>query len=215
MTLGQVDPPYNVNVWGGLIIMYEDETMKCIIGLGNPGPKYERTRHNIGFMAVDALSDHIGFTINKQKYNCLYEIGSFAGDKIMLIKPQTFMNLSGEGVRPLIDYYKVDLANIAVIYDDLDLPVGKIRLRQKGGHGGHNGIRSLIDHLGTNEFKRIRLGIGRPEDRTPVVNYVLQPFAKTEEAAINDTIHETVRVCETWLKKSFQDAMNIFNNKNE
>lgn len=187
--------------------------MKCIVGLGNPGSKYEDTRHNIGFMAIDALSEQSGFAVRKRKFNCLYEIGHIAGEKVMLVKPQTFMNLSGEGVRPLIDFYKVDVANIAVIYDDLDLPVGKIRLRQKGGHGGHNGIRSLIDHLGTKNFKRIRLGIGRPEDRTPVVNYVLQPFAKEETSAIDDVIAEAARACEMWVTKSFQDAMNIFNNK--
>lgn len=187
--------------------------MKCIIGLGNPGSKYEQTRHNIGFMAVDALSEAFQMTLNLNKYNCLYDIGYYKDEKVILVKPQTYMNLSGEGVKPLVDFYKIDVSNIAVIYDDLDLPVGKVRLRQKGGHGGHNGIRSLIDHLGTKDFKRIRLGIGRPTDRTPVVNYVLQPFTTEEKPTIEKTIEEAVQASETWLEKSFVDAMNIFNNK--
>lgn len=185
--------------------------MKCIIGLGNPGKKYENTRHNIGFMVVEELEKRLSFQLTKRKFNCEYEIDSFNGEKIMFVRPQTFMNLSGEGVKPLLDYYKVDIENVIVIYDDLDLPVGKIRLREKGGHGGHNGIRSLIEHLGTKDFKRIRIGIGRPEDRTPIVNYVLQPFSKAEMTEVDESIQKAADACEAWFTLPFNEVMNKFN----
>lgn len=186
--------------------------MKCIVGLGNPGKKYANTRHNIGFMVIEELEKRHAFQLNKQKFKCDYYIDSFGSEKILFVKPQTFMNLSGEGVRPLLDYYKVDFSDVLVIYDDLDLPTGKIRLREKGGHGGHNGIRSLIDHLGTKEFKRLRIGIGRPEDRTPVVNYVLQPFSKSEMNEVNDSIEKAADACEAWFAESFNNVMNQYNN---
>jgi len=185
--------------------------MKCIIGLGNPGKKYEKTRHNIGFMAMDELAKRHGFDFDKSKFDCVYHLGFIEQEKTLFVKPQTFMNLSGEGVRPLLDFYKVDPEQTLVIYDDLDLPPGKIRLRGKGGHGGHNGIRSLIDHLGTREFKRVRLGIGRPEDATSVVNYVLQPFSKREIENIESAIQRTADACEMWMQESFDKTMNEFN----
>lgn len=185
--------------------------MKCIIGLGNPGRKYEKTRHNIGFMVIEELENRLSFRLTKHKFKCDYEIDTFNNEKILFVRPQTFMNLSGEGVKPLLDYYKVDNDNILVIYDDLDLPVGKIRLREKGGHGGHNGIRSLIDHLGTKDFKRLRIGIGRPEDRTPIVNYVLQPFSSSEKAEVDLAIQKAADACESWFTRPFNDVMNKFN----
>lgn len=186
-------------------------TMKCIIGLGNPGKKYEKTRHNIGFIVIDELVKRFSINLNKTKYKCTYEIQTIQQEKVLFIKPQTFMNLSGEGVRPLLDFYKVEVEDVLVIYDDLDLPVGKIRLREKGGHGGHNGIRSLIEHLGTKDFKRLRIGIGRPTNGAPIVNYVLQPFLKQEAATLAHTIDQSVEACETWLDKPFNEVMNIYN----
>lgn len=185
--------------------------MKCIVGLGNPGRKYKNTRHNIGFMVIDELLHRLKEKSDKTKFNCEYALTHVAGEKVLLVKPMTFMNLSGEGLRPLLDYYGVDPEDTLVAYDDLDLPTGKIRLRLKGGHGGHNGIRSLIDHLGTREFKRLRIGIGRPIDRTPVVNYVLQPFAKTERESIALAIKLAADASEMWFSKSFADVMNEFN----
>ncbi len=185
--------------------------MKCIIGLGNPGKKYEKTRHNIGFMVIEELENRLSFGLNKHKFKCDYEIETFNGEKILFVRPQTFMNLSGEGVKPLLDYYKVEVDHVLVIYDDLDLPVGKIRLRQKGGHGGHNGIRSLIDHLGTKDFKRLRIGIGRPTDRTPVVNYVLQPFSQAERTDVEKAIQKAADACEAWFTKPFDEVINNFN----
>lgn len=185
--------------------------MKCIIGLGNPGKKYENTRHNIGFMVIDELAKRHHWQLNERKFKGEYTLEHFQGEKVILLKPQTFMNLSGESVRPLMDFYQIDLEDIIVIYDDLDLPLGKIRLREKGGHGGHNGIRSLIDYLGTKDFKRVRIGVGRPTNAMPVVNYVLNPFAKAEETDVEISIKQSADACEAWLEKNFVDVMNQFN----
>lgn len=185
--------------------------MKCIIGLGNPGKKYENTRHNIGFMAIDALSETMGIDLSQQKFKSHYGAGYVNGEKVMLVKPQTFMNLSGEGVRPLIDYYKIDIEDILVLYDDLDLPVGHLRLRQKGSGGGHNGMKSLSQHLGTQNFKRIRIGIDRPSQDTPVVKYVLSKFPKSDAVILDKVIKTTVDACNAFITKNFQDVMTQYN----
>lgn len=185
--------------------------MKCIVGLGNPGKKYQSTRHNIGFMAIDALLSRNNWELNKTKFKGNYAIETKNGEKILLLEPQTYMNLSGESLRPLMDYYDIALEDVLVIYDDLDLPPGKIRLRQKGGHGGHNGIRSLIDHLGTKDFKRIRIGIGRPTTPVPVVDYVLGNFHAEEQEMVLESIDKTVAACERWLEIPFEEVMNEFN----
>lgn len=185
--------------------------MKCIIGLGNPGEKYKYTRHNIGFLAVDEIARRENAKWTQHKFKCDFEIIRMNGEKTMLVKPQTFMNLSGEGVRPLMDYFNIAVENIAVIYDDLDLPAGKVRLREKGGHGGHNGIRSLITHLGTKEFKRIRLGVGRPHDQMAVVDYVLQRFSRSEEEEIESALDLASKAVDLFVGKSFHQAMNECN----
>lgn len=187
--------------------------MKCIVGLGNPGSKYESTRHNIGFMVIDELLKRNDWKLDKEKYKGLYTIQHMSGDKLMLIKPLTYMNLSGEAVSSLMDYYEIDLEDLIIIYDDLDLEPGKLRLRQKGGHGGHNGIRSLTDHLGTKSFQRIRLGIGRPDTPMPVPDYVLGNFSKNEQEVIKDSIKRAADACEAWLNKPFLEVMNSFNAK--
>lgn len=185
--------------------------MKCIVGLGNPGKKYENTRHNIGFNVIDELvRRHVG-QLDGTKFKSLYSIVTIDGEKVLYVQPQTFMNLSGEGVRPLLDYYKVDIEDLVVIYDDLDLPVGKVRLREKGGHGGHNGIRSLIQHLGTKDFKRIRIGVGRPTNAQAIVDYVLKPFAKDEVEEMKVTVQETADACDMWLEQSYVAVMNAYN----
>lgn len=186
--------------------------MKCIIGLGNPGKKYAQTRHNIGFMVVDELLRRHNWKLDKSKFNGQYAMELYEGDKLILLQPQTFMNLSGQSVRPLMDYYNLELADILVIYDDLDLPTGKIRLRAKGGHGGHNGMRSLIEHLGTKDFNRIRFGVGRPTSPIPVVDYVLGNFAKIEQQTVMDSIEKAAEACEQWVKgRPFIDVMNEYN----
>ncbi len=189
----------------------EGRQMKCIIGLGNPGKKYEKTRHNIGFMVIDEIASRNNWAISKEKFHALYTVEHINGEKVLLIKPQTYMNLSGEAVRAFIDFYDIKLEDIAVIYDDLDLPPGKIRLRQKGGHGGHNGIRNIIDQVQDKNFNRVRIGIGRPEGRIPVVDYVLGQFSEEQLPSIKESIQLASEACEMWLSKPFLEVMNKYN----
>ncbi|MYL35951.1 aminoacyl-tRNA hydrolase [Pontibacillus yanchengensis] len=185
--------------------------MKCIIGLGNPGPKYENTRHNVGFMVIDELVRRHNWKLDKEKYKAQYTVEHVGSEKVLLIKPLTYMNLSGEAIRPLMDYYNLSIDDIVIIYDDLDLPPGKIRLRKKGGHGGHNGIRSTIDHLGTKEFPRLRFGIGRPNGPMPVPDYVLGTFQKENIPTIKESIERAADACDSWMENSFAEVMNEFN----
>lgn len=185
--------------------------MKVVIGLGNPGKKYDQTRHNIGFAALDACAKEFSMTIDQRKHQGVYGEYRFNGERIYFLKPLTYMNLSGESVRPFLDFYNIQLEDIVVIYDDLDLPVGTMRLRQQGSAGGHNGIKSLIAHLGTEKFKRIRLGVGRPEQGESVANYVLSCFRKGETAQVTDVLQKTVAAVNMWLEKPFLDVMNKFN----
>lgn len=187
--------------------------MKCIVGLGNPGRKYDDTRHNIGFMVIDELLKRHGWKLDKSKFNGIYALENYQGEKVILLKPDTYMNLSGEAIRPLLNFYEIGLEDVVVIYDDLDLSAGRIRLREKGGHGGHNGIRSTIDHLGTRDFKRIRLGVGRPPGQMSVVDYVLGRFKKDELDDVNESIHQAADAVEAWFNDSFVDVMNSFNSK--
>jgi PTH1 family peptidyl-tRNA hydrolase len=189
----------------------EDKKMKMIIGLGNPGKQYEKTRHNVGFHVIDELFDHMRAPAMQSKFNGMYTVIHRPEGKVMLVKPLTFMNLSGECIRPLMNYFDVDENNIVVIYDDLDLSPGSIRLRQKGSAGGHNGMKSLIAHLGTDKFNRIRIGVGRPVSGMKVSDYVLAPFSKDEEPLIGDMVKKSALACESWLEKPFLDVMNNFN----
>src|SRR5690625_1506900 len=185
--------------------------MKCIVGLGNPGRKYRKTRHNIGFMVIDELIKRQNWSLNQTKFNATYSNEFFNHDNIVLLQPQTFMNLSGDSVKPLMDFYQISPENLLVINDDLDLPTGKIRLRKTGGHGGHNGIRSLIDHLGTKEFNRIRVGIGRPTNSMTVVDYVLRPFSKEQKQDVEHAVLLSSDACEYWLDHTFLETMNEYN----
>jgi PTH1 family peptidyl-tRNA hydrolase len=185
--------------------------MKCIVGLGNPGKKYERTRHNIGFTVLDKLADHLKFPLNQRKFSASYGIDYIEGTKVCLMKPLTYMNLSGEAVGSFANYFDVSAEDILVIYDDLDLPVGKIRLRQKGGTGGHNGMKSMIAHLGRKDFKRIRVGIGRPAPGETVIDYVLQRFHPDERMKMSDAASRSVEACEAWLTNPFPEVMNRYN----
>jgi PTH1 family peptidyl-tRNA hydrolase len=185
--------------------------MKLIVGLGNPGSQYERTRHNIGFLIIDYLAERWNIKMNQSKYNGLYGTGTVNGEKVVLLKPLTYMNLSGEAIAPLARFYKIGLEDIAVIYDDLDLPKGKVRLRQKGSAGGHNGMKSTIQHLGGDSFNRIRVGIGRPEGRIPVPDYVLTNFKDDEWEIMKEAIDKSLKVCDQWLNEPFLKVMNSFN----
>ena len=185
--------------------------MKLIVGLGNPGREYELTRHNIGFMAIDELAKRWNISLNEQKFKGVFGAGFVNGEKVMLLKPLTYMNLSGESIRPLMDYYKIDVEDFVVLYDDLDIPVGKLRLRMKGSAGGHNGVKSTISHLGTQEFQRIRMGIDRPKNGMKVVDYVLGRFTSEEIPDVNHSIEKAADACEEWLNKPFLQIMNTFN----
>lgn len=185
--------------------------MKIMVGLGNPGKQYEHTRHNVGFDVIDELSRRFNIPLDQSKLKGLYGIGFYKGEKVLLLKPLTYMNLSGESIRAVMDYYDIDLEDLLVIYDDLDLPVGKIRLRQKGSAGGHNGIKSTVAHLGTQQFNRIRMGIDRPQNGMSVPDYVLGKFHKEEQSQVQDVIQKSADACEAWLERPFIQVMNDFN----
>ncbi|MBM7635154.1 aminoacyl-tRNA hydrolase [Geomicrobium sediminis] len=186
--------------------------MKVIVGLGNPGRKYTKTRHNVGFMAIDDLAKSWGEKLKKHtNFRAEYTEVIRDGEKLILLKPLTFMNLSGESVRAVANYYDLDSEDILVVYDDLDLPAGTVKYRKSGGHGGHNGIRSLIDQLGTKQFNRARIGIDRPPEGKAVVDYVLSKFDKREMDAIQDARENVVRACETWVHDDFDRVMNQHN----
>lgn len=187
--------------------------MKMIVGLGNPGLKYAKTKHNVGFMTIDRLAQKYNVTFKRNNFEA--EQGEFFldGEKIILIKPQTFMNDSGRAVGPLMTYLGVLPEELVVVYDDLDLAVGKIRLRQKGASGGHNGIKSIITHLkGSQTFDRIKIGIGRPSQNMTVVNHVLSPFSQDDLPLIETSIDHGVAALEEYFKTNdFINTMNKFN----
>ncbi|PAE22905.1 aminoacyl-tRNA hydrolase [Bacillus sp. 7894-2] len=185
--------------------------MKLIVGLGNPGKQYDKTRHNIGFDVIDVLSDRLNIPLNQAKLKGVFGAGYVNGEKVFLLKPLTYMNLSGESIRAVMDYFEINDDELVVIYDDLDLPVGKIRLRQKGSAGGHNGIKSTIAHMGTQEFNRIRVGIDRPPSGMKVPDYVLGRFTKEEQAIMDETAKKCAEACEEWFKRPFLQVMNDFN----
>lgn len=185
--------------------------MKWIVGLGNPGKNYEKTRHNVGFMALDRLAQKHGISITQSKCKALVGEGFVGREKVVLIKPMTFMNLSGESVRAYMDYYKVELKDLIVVYDDLDTEVGRIRLRYQGSAGGHNGIKSIIQHTGTQTFDRVRMGISRPQGGMAVVDYVLAPFAKAEQPLLDEMIEKTCDALEYSLDHTFEQTMAQFN----
>ncbi|MBS4210804.1 aminoacyl-tRNA hydrolase [Bacillus sp. FJAT-50079] len=187
--------------------------MKLIAGLGNPGSNYDKTRHNIGFEVIDELARQFGMPLTQTKFNSVYSIIHLNGEKLLLLKPLTYMNLSGESIRPMMDYYDIDIEDLLVIYDDLDLPVGKIRLRQKGSAGGHNGMKSTIAHLGTPQFNRIRIGIDRPPVGMKVSDYVLSKFRHEEWKTMQEVIQTCADACKEWVDKPFLDVMNRFNVK--
>lgn len=183
--------------------------VKMIVGLGNPGSKYNDTKHNIGFMAVDRIVKDLDVNFTEDK-NFKAEIGSdfINGEKIYFIKPTTFMNNSGIAVKALLTYYNISIKDMIIIYDDLDMEVGKIRFRQKGSAGGHNGIKSIIAHLGTQEFDRIKVGIGRPNGRMTVINHVLGKFDKNDEIMILNTLDKVDNAVNYYLQTNdFQKTM--------
>ena len=183
--------------------------MKLIVGLGNPGKKYEHTRHNMGFDVVDLFAEQAQIDIDKDAFKGLVGRGKIFDEDIYILKPQTFMNLSGESVREIVSYFKIDLEDIIVVYDDMDLPIGKIRLRPSGTSGGHKGMQNIIEHLHSEDIKRIRIGIGQSTFDT--VDYVLSKPLKEEMPLVEDSIKQACDALKEILKSNFEKAMNKYN----
>lgn len=187
--------------------------MYIIIGLGNPTDKYQATRHNVGWDAITRISDDYQIPLNQKGYKALYGSGYIEGQKVILAQPITYMNLSGESVRALVDFYKVSTEDIIVIYDDVSLDVGRLRIRKKGSAGGHNGIKSIISHLGTEEFPRIKVGIGNKPREWDLADYVLSRFKGEEEVAIREALKDTSNACHMIITDGMDVAMNRYNKK--
>lgn len=182
-----------------------------IVGLGNPGQEYARHRHNVGFRIVETLADHHGLVFDQLQHKARVSMGRIADERVILAKPLTYMNKSGESVGPLLRWYKLPLENLLIVYDDLDVPLGILRLRPEGGSGGHRGMRSIIHRLGTGEFARLRVGIGRPPAGWDPADYVLSPFTENELPLVVDVCERGVAAVELWLAEGIDAAMNEFN----
>lgn len=183
-----------------------------IVGLGNPGSKYENTRHNMGFKTIDLLAEKLNVPINKVKFKAVCNTVNFAGCKCLIMKPQTYMNLSGEAVREAAQFYKIPADHVLVIYDDISLPVGKLRVRPTGSAGGHNGIKNIIAHLGTQEFPRVKIGVGAPEGADKdMVDWVIGAPSQAERKILAESFEKAVEAAETIIKNGCQKAMNQFN----
>lgn len=188
--------------------------MFIIAGLGNPGLPYEGTRHNVGFDVIDAIADEYNISVDYRKNRALIGKGIIEGQKVILAKPQTYMNLSGESIRGLADYYKIDEeVELIVIYDDVSLDVGQLRIRKKGSAGGHNGIKSIISHLGTDVFLRIKVGVGEKPKKYDLADYVLGHFSKEERQQMEEGYHRAVKAVEMMVSGEIEAAMNEFNRK--
>lgn len=188
--------------------------MFIIVGLGNPTNEYAGTRHNVGFDVIDAIADKYNISVTERKNRAFCGKGLVAGQKVILAKPQTFMNLSGESVRGLVDYYKIDEeTQLLIIYDDISLDVGQLRIRKKGSAGGHNGIKNIIQHLGSDVFLRIKVGVGEKPKGYDLADYVLGHFSKEEREIMADGYRNAVEAVEMILQDDVEGAMNAFNKK--
>jgi PTH1 family peptidyl-tRNA hydrolase len=186
---------------------------KMIVGLGNPGSKYLWTRHNAGFMVLDRLSQISGIPVTKKRYSGYYGEGNWKNDRLLLLKPQTFMNLSGQSVSEALRFHKLELKDLLVIHDDLDIPYGRVKVKEGGGHAGHNGLRSLVSELGGGGFMRVRVGIGRPLFGD-AADYVLSNFSKDELAVLPHMIEGIIDLLVLYLRDGLGKAMSIYNNRN-
>ena len=187
--------------------------MKLVAGLGNPGRDYAGTRHNIGFGVIARISDKYNIPLTGKEHKAICGKAMIGGEKVILAQPQTFMNLSGECVRSLVDYYKLESEDIIIAYDDIDLEVGQLRIRSKGSAGGHNGIKNIISHLGTNEFPRVKVGVGGKPEGGDLVRHVLGRFSREDEKVIGEVLDVAVEAVETILSDGVEAAMNRYNAK--
>ncbi|MDR2737202.1 MAG: aminoacyl-tRNA hydrolase [Gracilibacteraceae bacterium] len=183
--------------------------MKAIIGLGNPGLDYAETRHNVGFLLLDQWGKTRGLSY-KGRFRGKFAEDRFDNEKVFLLKPQTYMNLSGMAAAELVGFYQLDPEDLLVVHDDIDLPLGKLRLRAQGGAGGHNGLKSIQTHLGSTEYWRLKIGVGRPTD-DDVAGHVLSPFGKAEKQEIEEAVLVGLQVLDLWLRGEAERAMNLFN----
>lgn len=185
--------------------------MKLIVGLGNPGREYVHTRHNAGFEVMDAIADHVSADISQKKFKALIDKVRIGNESVLLMKPQTYMNNSGEAVRAAMDFYHLTPQDLLVIYDDMDMPVGRLRLRQKGSAGGHNGIKSIIAQLGTEEFPRIRVGVGaKPNPQYDLANWVLSKFSEEDMTALQPALEHAADAAVKIVGGDMNTAMNLY-----
>jgi peptidyl-tRNA hydrolase, PTH1 family len=191
--------------------MEPSPAMKIIVGLGNPGLQYRRTRHNFGFMVVDALAKQREIRFTRGRSRCMHAEGQLGKERVLLVKPLTYMNDSGACVAAVAHYHKVELSDLLVICDDVNLPLGKMRLRRGGSAGGHNGLESIIKHLGRQDFPRLRLGVGQPPEWMDMMSYVLGAFPRSEAKLVEATVARATLAAETWVYHGVDEAMNRFN----
>jgi peptidyl-tRNA hydrolase, PTH1 family len=189
------------------------EDLFIIAGLGNPGAKYTNTWHNAGFSVIDILAKMTDIGVNKLKFKALIGEGRYKGKRIILVKPQTYMNLSGESLRDILDWYKIPLENLLVIYDDIDIPIGKIRLRKRGSSGSHNGMKSIIYNLNADDFPRLRIGIGKPPQNWDLADYVLSAIPRENWEEVFESYKNACQVVGIYLEDGIETAMNKFNSK--
>lgn len=187
--------------------------MKLVVGLGNPGKEYEKTRHNVGFMVLDEIAKTYNFSFSKNKFQGLYGEIIINGEKVMFLKPQKYMNLSGEVIQNFLNFYKIPIKDLLIFHDDLDLPCGKIRIKQKGSSGGHNGLKDIERNIGTQEYNRVKIGIANNKN-IDTKDYVLGNFNKEEVEKINSSIKTSVNILEDFLTKNIEYLMQKYNNNN-
>ncbi|MBC2580889.1 aminoacyl-tRNA hydrolase [Clostridium sp. DJ247] len=183
--------------------------MFLVVGLGNIGKQYEHTRHNVGFDVIDLISSEYNIPVNREKFKGMYGEGTISNNKVLLLKPSTYMNLSGESIREIMNFYKIPNKNIIVIYDDISLEVGRLRIRSQGSAGGHNGIKNIISNLGSDIFPRVKIGVGQPKDQ--LVSHVLGKFSKEERTQIEEVFKAGMNVVEYIVSNGIDEAMNKFN----
>lgn len=189
----------------------EVDASYLIVGLGNPGREYRNTRHNIGFLAIDALAKSLNVTLGKVQSKALVGQGKIGSNKVILVKPQTYVNLSGQAVSGLLNFYKISAEHLIVIHDDIDLPFGTIRIRPGGGSAGQRGVKSIIEKVGTQEFARMRLGVGRPPGQMEAAAYVLQPFTKEDEEFLVNFLAKAAEAANEFVNNGLNAAMNKYN----